>query len=141
MKITVTSTVRAGIDKVWQAWNNPDDIRQWNAASEDWHTTQSTVDLREGGCFTSRMEAKDGSTGFDFSGTYTRVIEKKLIEYTLDDGRTVSVVFEPVEAGTRIRETFDADAEYDVEQQRQGWQAILDKFTAHVENSPTGPVC
>jgi len=85
MKITVQTLVNAPLAKVWNAWNNPSDIKQWNAASEDWHTTQSTVDLREGGKFTARMEAKDGSFGFDFDGTYTRIVPHKLIEFRIGD--------------------------------------------------------
>lgn len=80
MKITVETVVKANLDKVWEAWNNPDDIERWNAAQDDWHTTRSTVDLREGGTFLSRMEAKDGSEGFDFEGTYTRIAPHETIE-------------------------------------------------------------
>src|SRR6185295_11968888 len=94
-KITVETTVAAPIETVWRAWNSPDDIKQWNAASDDWHTTESTVDLRDGGAFSARMEAKDGSIGFDFAGTYTRVVENESIEYSMEDGRTVAVEFIP----------------------------------------------
>lgn len=80
MKITVEATVNVPIDEVWRAWTTPDDIKRWNAASDDWHTTTSSVDLRVGGSFTSRMEAKDGSMGFDFSGTYTSVVTNELLE-------------------------------------------------------------
>jgi uncharacterized protein YndB with AHSA1/START domain len=133
VKITVETTVRAGLDAVWQAWNNPDDIRQWNAASGDWHTTNSAVDLREGGTFSSRMESRDGSEGFDFEGTYTRVVPGKQIEYAMADGRTVEVRFAKVADGVRVTETFDAESENPPELQRQGWQAILDNFAKHVE--------
>ena len=134
MKITVETVVRSGIDAVWLAWNNPDDIKQWNAASDDWHTTASSVDLREGGSFTSRMEAKDGSAGFDFAGTYTRVLPKELIQYEMEDGRSVLVVFSTEADGIRVTETFDADSEFSPEQQQQGWQSILDRFAAYVES-------
>jgi uncharacterized protein YndB with AHSA1/START domain len=87
VKITVETAVKADVDEVWSAWNNPEDIERWNAASDDWHTTASSVELREGGKFSARMEAKDGSEGFDFEGTYTRVVPRKLIEYRMDDGR------------------------------------------------------
>ena len=85
MKITVEKNVAAPLDQVWRAYTTPEDIKQWNAASDDWHTTAASVDLREGGKFSSRMEAKDGSMGFDFAGTYTRIIEAKLIEYSFGD--------------------------------------------------------
>lgn len=86
MDITIEAVVNAKLDQVWPCWNNPEDIKQWNAASEDWHTTGSMVDLREGGKFSSRMEAKDGSMGFDFEGTYTKVIDKELLQYEMSDG-------------------------------------------------------
>jgi uncharacterized protein YndB with AHSA1/START domain len=132
MKITVEATVAASIDAVWKAWNTPDDIKQWNAASDDWHTTKSEVDLRVGGAFSSRMEAKDGSMGFDFAGTYTRIEENKVIECSFGD-RVLLVEFIPSANGVAVRETFDADSTYPIEQQRQGWQAILNNFAKHVE--------
>ena len=133
MKITVQTLVNTPLAKVWNAWNNPSDIKQWNAASEDWHTTQSTVDLREGGKFTARMEAKDGSFGFDFDGTYTRIVPHKLIEFRIGDGREVTVEFEEQGTAVLVRETFDAETVNAPELQRQGWQAILDNFRRHVE--------
>jgi len=133
MKITVETVVKAPLPKVWQAWNSPDDIVRWNAASSDWHTTRSTVDLREGGTFSSRMEAKDGSMGFDFEGRYTRVEPQRRIEYVMDDQRAVSVEFLEEAGGVRVRETFDAENTFSVDQQRDGWQAILDNFARHVE--------
>jgi uncharacterized protein YndB with AHSA1/START domain len=133
MKITVEALVRAPLDRVWEAWNNPDDICRWNAASDDWHTTRSTVDLREGGTFVSRMEAKDGSAGFDFEGTYTRIVPLKTIEYRLGDEREVTVEFSESEEGVVVRETFDAETVFPPEHQRQGWQAILDNFARYVE--------
>jgi len=133
MKIRIETVVHSNIDTVWSAWNSPDDIKQWNAASEDWHTTESSVDLREGGKFTSRMEAKDGSLGFDFSGAFTKVIDQQLIEYLIDDGRSVVVRFSSLEKGVRIEEIFEAETENDVEHQRQGWQSILDNFAKYVE--------
>lgn len=133
MKITVETLVKADLDKVWAAWNTPEDIRQWNAAQEDWHTTKSTVDLREGGSFLARMEAKDGSVGFDFEGTYTRVVPNKVIEYRMSDGREVRVEFMKHTGGILVRETFDAETQNSPELQRTGWQAILDNFGRHVE--------
>jgi uncharacterized protein YndB with AHSA1/START domain len=133
MKITVEKNVKSGLDDVWNAWNNPADIRQWNTAQEDWHTTKSTVDLREGGKFLARMEARDGSQGFDFEGTYTRVLPKKLIEYRMSDGREVKVEFADRGGSVLVKETFDTENENPAEMQRQGWQAILDNFARHVE--------
>ncbi|MDC8786802.1 SRPBCC family protein [Roseateles koreensis] len=132
MKITVETTVNAPIAKVWSAYTSPEDIVQWNSASEDWHTTLSTVDLRVGGAFTSRMEAKDGSFGFDFSGTYTKVVPNALIEYSFGD-RTGVVEFNPAAGGVTVRVTFDAEHEHPVAHQRNGWQAILNNFAKHVE--------
>ena len=132
MKITVETTIQAPISKVWSAYTTPADIKQWNTASDDWHTTQSTVDLRVGGEFTSRMEAKDGSFGFDFAGTYTKIVPNELIEYSFGD-LTGQVEFLARENGVTVRVTFDAESENSVEQQRHGWQAILNNFSKHVE--------
>ncbi len=134
MKITVETTVAAPINEVWHAYTTPDDIKQWNAASGDWHTTAATVDLREGGTFSSRMEAKDGSMGFDFAGTYTKIDAPKLIEFSFGD-RTAKVEFADAPKGVTVRVTFDAETAHPVEQQRGGWQAILDNFARYVESS------
>ena len=134
MKITVETVVDAKPSAVWDAWNNPADIKQWNTAQDDWHTTRSSVDLREGGKFMSRMEAKDGSVGFDFEGTYTRVVPQQAVEYRMSDGREVQVEFSETPDGVRVRETFDAETENSPELQRAGWQAILDNFRRHVES-------
>ncbi len=131
-KITVETKIAAPIDQVWLAWNTPADIKQWNAASDDWHTTKSAIDLRVGGDFSSRMEAKDGSMGFDFAGTYTKVVEHKLIESTFG-GRVLLVEFSAGADGVTVRETFDAETTHSVEQQRGGWQSILNNFKKHVE--------
>lgn len=132
--ITVHTHVTAPIEKVWGAYTTPDDIKQWNAASDDWHTPSATVDLREGGVFSSRMEAKDGSMGFDFSGTYTTIEMHKLIEYEFGD-RHAKIEFKPNESGVDVSVTFDAEAENPIEMQRGGWQAILDNFKRHVEDA------
>lgn len=132
MKITVEAVVNAPIANVWGAYTTPDDIKLWNSASDDWHTTESKVDLRVGGAFTSRMEAKDGSSGFDFAGTYTRIVPNKLIEYSFGD-RAGIVEFLTGSEGVTVRVTFDAESENPVELQREGWQAILDNFARHVE--------
>lgn len=135
MKITVETLVKAPIERVWDAWSNPEDIKQWNAASDDWHTTSSTVDLRQGGQFVSRMEAKDGSFGFDFGGTYTQVNPHKSIQYVLGDGREVDVEFLQKKDGVLVRNTFDAESQNPEEMQRAGWQAISDNFGRYVEKN------
>jgi uncharacterized protein YndB with AHSA1/START domain len=132
-RISVEAKVVAPIHEVWRAWNTPDDIKQWNSASDDWHTTASAVDLRVGGNFSSRMEAKDGSFGFDFAGTYTKIVEHQLIEASFGN-RALLVEFLPGSDGVTVRETFDPESTHSVEQQRQGWQAILNNFKRHVES-------
>src|SRR5262245_21923989 len=132
MKITVETTVAAPVEEVWRAYTTPEDIKQWNAASDDWHTTTATVDLRVGGDFSSRMEAKDGSMGFDFAGTYTKLVAYELIEYTFGD-RTARVAFTPGPNGVKVQVTFDSEQTHAIEQQRGGWQAILNNFARHVE--------
>lgn len=134
MKITVQTVVHAPIAKVWKAYNTPDDIMKWNAASADWHTTRSEVDLRVGGRFCSRMEAKDGSFGFDFEGTYTRVEPNRLIEYAFGD-RNAKVEFEDGKSGVTVTVSFDAEETHSIDQQRGGWQAILENFKRHVESA------
>jgi uncharacterized protein YndB with AHSA1/START domain len=133
MKITVETLVKAGLDRVWNAWNTPEDIMRWNSPSDDWHTPRSTVDLREGGTFLSRMEARDGSMGFDFEGTYTRVVPGRTIEYRMPDGREVSTEFTEGDGGVDVRVVFDAEEQNPPEFQRQGWQAILDSFGRYAE--------
>jgi uncharacterized protein YndB with AHSA1/START domain len=136
MKITVSTVVAAPIAEVWRLYNSPDDIKVWNTASPDWHTTASAVDLRVGGKFSSRMEAKDGSFGFDFEGQYTKVEAQRLIEYKFG-GRVGQVEFSEVPAGVNVKVTFDAEETHSEEQQRTGWQAILDSFGRHVLTSQT----
>lgn len=133
MKITVETKIAAPIGQVWRAWTTPADIVHWNAASNDWHTTKAEVDLRVGGAFSSRMEAKDGSMGFDFGGIYTRIVELELIECTFGD-RALQVEFISGPDGVTVRETFDTEATHSPEQQREGWQAILTNFKRHVES-------
>jgi len=133
MKITVETIVNAPIENVWRAWTTPEDIKQWNSASADWHTTTASVDLRVGGNFSSRMEAKDGSMGFDFAGIYTKLVEYQLIESAFLGDRVLLVEFLNGANGVTVRETFDAESTHSVEQQRDGWQAILNNFARHVE--------
>lgn len=132
MKITVGAVVRAPLAKVWSAYTTPEDIVQWNAASDDWHTTSATVDLRPGGKFSSRMEAKDGSMGFDFAGEYTHIVPERLIECEFG-GRASTISFEETGEGVRVTVAFDSEPSHSEEQQRSGWQAILDNFKRHVE--------
>lgn len=132
MKISVETLVNAPLGKVWNAYTTPADIKQWNTASPDWHTTAASVDLRVGGAFSSRMEAKDGSFGFNFAGIYTKLVEHQLIEYSFGD-RLGVVEFIDGEKGVTVRVTFDAESTHPVEQQRDGWQAILNRFTQHVQ--------
>lgn len=134
-RITIQTTVNASLEKVWSAWTSPEDITQWNAASDDWHSPSGSNDLREGGRFSYRMEARDGSMGFDFEGRYTRVIPGKLIEYVMDDERGVSVSFETGTEGVKIVEAFDPENENPIEMQKEGWQSILDRFRSYVEAS------
>jgi uncharacterized protein YndB with AHSA1/START domain len=130
-KITVEIDVAAPIDQVWRAYTTPADIKQWNAASDDWHTTDAKVDLRVGGEFSSRMEAKDGSFGFDFAGTYTEIVKHKLIAYSFGD-RFAKIEFIDTSRGVTVRVTFDSEPTHPVEQQQAGWQAILKNFSRHV---------
>ena len=132
MTIAVETTVNAPIETVWKAYTTPEAIVKWNAASDDWHTTKASVDLREGGAFSSRMEAKDGSFGFDFAGTYTKVVPNSRLEYAFGE-RTASVDFTETADGVNVKVMFEPENVYPVDQQRAGWQAILDNFKRHVE--------
>jgi len=132
MKITIEITVAAPIEQVWRAYTTPEAIKQWNRASDDWHTPAATVDLRVGGSFSSRMEAKDGSMGFDFAGTYTKIIEHELIEYSFAD-RMAKIEFSPGPNGVGVRVTFDSEPTHSIEQQRGGWLAILNNFARYLE--------
>jgi uncharacterized protein YndB with AHSA1/START domain len=131
--ISVQAEIAAPIDLVWKLWTSPEDIVKWNNASADWHTTRAENDLQLGGRFTYRMEARDGSMGFDFAGVYTRVIRHELIECTLDDDRKMRVVFFALDHKTQIVESFEAETENSEELQRGGWQAILDNFRKYAE--------
>lgn len=133
--ITVETTVNAPIEKVWEYWITPTHIVKWNTASPDWHTTNSENDLRVGGKFSARMEAKDGSFGFDFGGIYDVVTEQENIEYTLGDGRKVQITFTNLDGATKVVESFDAESQNSVEMQRGGWQAIMDNFKKYTEEN------
>ena len=125
------TTVPAPVEVVWKAYTSPDHIKQWNFASDDWHCPTASVDLREGGKFTSRMEARDGSMGFDFEGTYTKIIPNERIEYAFGD-RNAVIEFTPAGDRTGVKVSFDPENQFPVEQQRSGWAAILDNFRKHV---------
>jgi uncharacterized protein YndB with AHSA1/START domain len=133
-QITVSASIKAPVAKVWQLWTEPAHIMQWNSASPDWHTPRAENDLREGGTFSSRMEAKDGSMGFDFGGTYSKVVPEQEIAYALGDGRKVHVLFEANGGETVVTEHFDPETQNPPEFQKQGWQSILDNFKAYAES-------
>lgn len=132
--ITVETTINAPVEKVWKAWTTPADIIQWNAASDDWHTTKSENDLRAGGKFSSRMEAKDGNMGFDFWGIYDEVKPNELIASTMGDGRKLTVTFISKGDQTEVKEAFEAENENSIEMQKNGWQSILNNFKKHTES-------
>ncbi|HNW97885.1 MAG TPA: SRPBCC family protein [Bacteroidales bacterium] len=131
--ITVETIINAPIEKVWDFWSLPEHIIKWNFASNDWHTPKATNKLHNGGKFNYRMEAKDGSFGFDFWGTYNKIITHKLISYTLGDGRKVEITFTAKGNNTEVIETFEAESTNPAEMQKVGWQAILDNFKKYVE--------
>ena len=131
--ITIETTVNAPVQKVWEYWSKPEHITQWNNASDDWHTPRAENDLRVGGSFVSRMEAKDGSMGFEFGGVYDVVDTNKYIEYTLGDGRKVKVHFNEMGNTTKVVESFEAEGTHSIEMQQGGWQSILDNFKKYTE--------
>jgi uncharacterized protein YndB with AHSA1/START domain len=134
-KITVGVTVNAPVEKAWDVWTKPEHIVKWNTASDDWHTPRAENDLRVGGRFLSRMEAKDGSFGFDFGGEYNEVVNHKRIVYTMDDGRVAETDFKANGNETEIVVTFDAENQNPVEMQKGGWQAIADNFKKYTESN------
>jgi len=134
-KITVQTNINAPVDKVWKFWTDPQHITKWNQASDDWHSPSAQNDLRTGGKFSVRMEARDGSTGFDFGGEYDQVKINELIGYTMDDGRKVTVRFIPNGNETKVEETFDAEDTNSHEMQKNGWQAIMNSFKNYVERN------
>lgn len=133
--VTIEAIVNAPAAKVWQHWTEPDHIIRWNAASDDWHSPRAENDLKAGGRFKIRMEAKDGSFGFDFEGVYDKVVANKEIAYTMSDGRTVNTTFTPNGNTTKIVTVFDAESENPVDMQRDGWQAILNNFKKYTESN------
>lgn len=131
--ITVQAVINAPIEKVWKFWTTPEHITKWNHASDDWHLPKAENDLRAGGKFLYRMEAKDGSFGFDFCGVYDRVTTNEAIEYTIDGGRKVKITFTVENGKTKVVETFEAENQNPIEVQRSGWQSILDNFKKYTE--------
>ncbi len=134
-RITVKTIVQEPVEKVWKYWTEPTHITHWNSASDEWHTPYAENDLRVGGKFLSRMEAKDGSFGFDFGGVYDDVIINEAIAYTLGDGRKVNITFKGQQNETEVIVIFDAETENPIEFQQQGWQAILDHFKKYTEQT------
>ncbi len=134
-KIEIKTRVNAPLSKVWEFWNDEKHIVNWNAASPEWHTTKAENDLRPDGRFSYRMEAKDGSFGFDFEGTYRQVEPQQFISYELGDGRKTEIHFSEKESQVEITEIFDPESQNSLDLQRQGWQAILDNFKSYVETT------
>jgi uncharacterized protein YndB with AHSA1/START domain len=132
--ITVQNTIDAPVEKVWEFWTKPEHITQWCNASDDWHTPRAENDLRTGGNFVTRMEAKDGSMGFDFGGVYDDVRNNEYIEYTMSDGRKVKITFSAQGNKTKVVESFDPESTNSLEMQKGGWQAILDNFKKYTES-------
>lgn len=134
-KITVSAAITADVKKVWDYYSNPKHITKWNFASDDWHCPKAENDLRIGGKLLSRMEAKDGSFGFDFEAYYDELIDYKKITYSMTDGRQAVTVFEDHNGKTKVTTTFDAEKENPVELQKEGWLAILNNFKKYVESN------
>ena len=134
-KVTVQAVIQASVEKVWRYWTEPDHITKWNQASEDWHSPKAENDLRVGGQFLTRMEAKDGSMGFDFIGTYDVVKQHEQISYTMGDGRKVDITFLDQGKETKVVETFDPESTHPIEFQQAGWQEILGSFKRYTEES------
>ncbi len=135
IRITVKAIIHAPLEKVWQCWTEPEHITQWNFASPDWHAPDAINDLKVGGKFSYRMEARDGSMGFDFGGKYDQVEQNEFIAYTMDDGRKAEISFEQLDNKVQVVETFEAETQNSVELQQAGWQAILDNFKKYVEET------
>jgi uncharacterized protein YndB with AHSA1/START domain len=133
--LTVENTINAPVEKVWEYWTKPEHIIRWSTPSDDWHTPRAENDLKAGGNFLSRMEAKDGSVGFDFGGVYDAVTKNEYIEYTIGDGRKVKIIFKSDGNKTKITESFEAENTHSIEMQQGGWQAILDNFKKYAENN------
>lgn len=134
-KISVETNIDADIEKVWEFWTEPDHIVKWNNASDEWHTPDAKNSLEEGGKFIYRMEAKDGSAGFDFIGVYKGIKDKEMIDYDLEDGRNVIVYFEKSDGKVKVKEDFEPEEINPKDMQKEGWQAILNNFKKYVEEN------
>lgn len=132
--ITVSANILADVSKVWNHYTNADHITKWNFASEDWHCPSVSIDLKVGGKHIARMEAKDGSFGFDFEAVYDEVEPNKKLSYTMGDGRSAEITFTSANNSTEVSITFDAD-EHPLEMQQMGWQAILNNFKSYTERN------
>jgi uncharacterized protein YndB with AHSA1/START domain len=132
--LSVATPINNDVAKVWEAYTDPKHIKQWNHADSSWHCPKASNDLRPGGRFSFRMEAKDGSEGFDFSGVYEDVVPNKKISFVMDDGRRATITFEEIGSSTHVSVTFDPENENTPEFQKAGWQAILDNFKTHAES-------
>lgn len=132
--ITVQADINAPLSKVWECWNSPEHIVQWNFANDEWHSPKAENNFNVGGKFTYTMAAKDGSFSFDFWGIYTEIQDQKSLAYKLGDDRKVNVTFEDIDGLTRVKETFEAESQNPVEMQQAGWQAILNNFKKYVES-------
>lgn len=132
-KITISTTIAAPIDKVWRAYTTPEDITGWNFASDDWCCPSAEVDLRVGGRHKARMEARDGSFGFDFDAVYEEVASPHAITLAMTDGRKARTTFEAQGSSTKVTTVFDAEGQNSIDMQRNGWQAILTNFKTYVE--------
>jgi len=133
--ITVVATINAPMAKVWQYWTGPEHITQWNQASDEWHAPYAENDLQENGRFKTTMAAKDGSFSFDFEGVYTNIQLHQQIDYTLDDGRKVTILFAAQDGQTKVLQTFEAETSHPLEMQQTGWQAILNSFKNYTEKN------
>ena len=133
IKITIETNVNASVETVWEAWTNPEHVMRWNHASDDWHCPGATNDLRIGGRFSFTMASKDGKMSFDFEGVYVNIEEHELIQYKIGDGREVKVTFRKTGEVVKVVETFEAEKVHSIEQQKAGWQAILDNFKKYTE--------
>ena len=133
MTITVKTTIKAPLEQVWEFWSTPKHISHWNFATEDWCCPSAKNDLHPGGAFNWRMEAKDGSMGFDFMGTYDEIQPYKHIKYTLGDGRKTEISFSSTGDATEIVETFEAESSNSLAMQQSGWQSILNNFKKYAE--------
>jgi uncharacterized protein YndB with AHSA1/START domain len=134
-KVTVKATISADRKKVWEYWTRPEHIKNWNFAADDWQCPKAENDLRVGGKYSARMEAKDGSFGFDFIAIYNEVVDQEKMTYTMEDGRQATTQFEGLDGKTKVTTTFDAENQNPVEMQKQGWQAIMNNFKKYVESN------